>query len=197
MNLNPFSNTADSLTSLLSVGRDIVDTLFTSDKEKRKANLKLVKAIQAGKLKKAQQEIQRLKTNSADRDSARAMYRKTRSWVVPFLAITFTMGFFGVIMWVLYYGVPDGQSQVTWMLVGTLQTATVTILTFFFGRTDRDDQTDASMPLDGPQTATAREEGPPPGMDTRKEGKRLSKSITAPSSPQIAPLATINTDDNE
>lgn len=187
---NPFSNVADSVTGLLNVGNDIVDTLFTSTKEKKAAKRKLVKALQDGDLQRAQMEIKRLKTNADDRANAREMYRKTRSWIVPFLAVAFTLGFFFVIAYVLAYGVPDGQSQVTWILVGTLQTATITILTFFFGRTDREDQQAANMPLDGPQTPTRRQRDGG-GLDPSQVGASILEDLEIPQ----APLAEIDSTD--
>lgn len=191
MNWNPISKITDSATALLGVGERIIDTLFTSEKEKVQKKIELIKALKSGDLKEAEKQLDKLRAFAADRADARTMYQRTRTWIVPFLAVAFTGGFFAVIFWVLYYGVPDGQSQVTWMLVGTLQTATVTILTFFFGRTDREDEKDFAaaygqnkrsddMPNQGPKQATPTM--PAPTLDT--------------SGLDEMPLAQIDTDDN-
>lgn len=188
MNWNPIQKVTDSATSLLSVGKEIIDTVFTNAEEKKRAQRKLIEAVQEGRLESAKQHLEELKSNAADRNSAREMYRKTRSWVVPFLSIAFTMGFFGVIFWVLYYGVPDGQSQVTWLLVGTLQSATITILTFFFGRTDTDDQRNQFAHVEGPQTQQPTPSGPggPPTQITPPQG------ITANTGVDEVPRAEID-----
>lgn len=192
---NPFSKIVDSATAVLGVGRDIIDTLFTNDEERAEAKRKLAAALQEGQLKQAELRLDELKANASDRADARTMYRRTRSWVVPTLAMAFTLGFFAVIFWVLFYGVPDGQSQVTWMLVGTLQTATITILTFFFGRTDSDDQRAAHMPVDGPQSAP---QNASQGGSSRKGGglptlRNPTKGLVRPTKLKAAPLADTDT----
>lgn len=188
---NPFSKIVDSATAVLGVGRDIIDTLFTNDEERAEAKRKLAAALQEGQLKQAELRLDELKANASDRADARTMYRRTRSWVVPTLAMAFTLGFFAVIFWVLFYGVPDGQSQVTWMLVGTLQTATITILTFFFGRTDSDDQKAAHMPVDGPQSARVPTESLAGGSGLPTL-QNPTKGLVRPTKLKTAPLASID-----
>lgn len=189
--LSPIANVTDSATALLGVGEDIIDTLFTSDEERAKAKRELVAQVQNGNLKEARQKLEKLKTFAEDRASARKLYAKTRTWIVPFLAVLFTTGFFAVIFWVLYYGVPDGQSQVTWMLVGTLQTATITILSFFFGRTDREDRQ-----MDFVQSQAAKRGGDLPNETVQPPNLDTSSLDTLPSA-EIDGLSTERSKDSD
>jgi len=66
-----------------------------------------------------------------DRASARDMQKAVKSWVPPFLAITVTVGFFGILVG-LMIGKIDQAAEVDIML-GSLGTAWTGIVAFYFG----------------------------------------------------------------
>jgi len=71
------------------------------------------------------------KLSNDDRASARDMQKAVKSWVPPFLAITVTVGFFGILVG-LMIGKIDQAAEVDIML-GSLGTAWTGIVAFYFG----------------------------------------------------------------
>jgi hypothetical protein len=81
--------------------------------------------------------VQMAKIAAADRANARATQSVLRDWVPKVLALSVTFAFFMTVMaLVLGWGKstePDGIKQMLNVLVGTLGTAWVTIINFYFG----------------------------------------------------------------
>ena len=71
------------------------------------------------------------KLGNDDRASARDMQKAVKSWVPSFLAITVTVGFFGILVG-LMIGKIDQAAEVDIML-GSLGTAWTGIVAFYFG----------------------------------------------------------------
>jgi hypothetical protein len=67
----------------------------------------------------------------ADRKSARDMQASTKSWVPEFLAVSVTVGFFGILL-ALMYGQVAKTNEVMIML-GSLGTAWTGVVAFYFG----------------------------------------------------------------
>lgn len=70
---------------------------------------------------------------SDDRDSARKMQVETRDWIPRALAVGVTAGFFGILIWILIYGLPESGKESLLLLLGALQTAWTGIVSFYFG----------------------------------------------------------------
>lgn len=70
---------------------------------------------------------------AGDRDSARQMQMATRSWLPEALSILVTIGFFGIIVYILKYGLPQSGSEALLLLLGSLGTAWTSIMAFYFG----------------------------------------------------------------
>lgn len=68
-----------------------------------------------------------------DRANAREMQEKTRSWVPAALSIAVTIGFFGLIGVLCDVKVPAENRDTLNILLGSLGTAWVTIVAFWFG----------------------------------------------------------------
>jgi len=68
-----------------------------------------------------------------DRDSARKMEMSTRSWLPEVLAILVTAGFFGIIIFILKFGLPESGKEAILLLVGSLGTAWTGVMAFYFG----------------------------------------------------------------
>jgi len=68
-----------------------------------------------------------------DRDSARQMQIATRSWLPEVLAILVTAGFFGIIIFILKFGLPESGKEAILLLVGSLGTAWTGVMAFYFG----------------------------------------------------------------
>ena len=80
-----------------------------------------------------------------DRKSAREMQRETRDWLPRALAILITMGYFGIIGWVLVGGLPINGSEILLMLLGTLTAGWSGVMAFYFGSSSGSQKKDAMI----------------------------------------------------
>jgi len=78
--------------------------------------------------------IERERLAAGDRDSARQREIKTGdSWTPRALAAAVTLGFFGILAWVLVCGIPAQGGEAVLLLLGSLATAWSSIIAFYFG----------------------------------------------------------------
>lgn len=70
---------------------------------------------------------------AGDRDSARQMQMVTKSWLPEVLSILVTIGFFGIIVYILKAGLPDSGKEALLLLLGSLGTAWTGVMAFYFG----------------------------------------------------------------
>jgi hypothetical protein len=68
-----------------------------------------------------------------DRESARQMQISTKSVVAPFLALFVTIGFFGVLALMMFYPLPPATHDALMLMLGTLGTAWVSVIAYYFG----------------------------------------------------------------
>lgn len=71
------------------------------------------------------------KVHAEDRASAREMQKSVQSKIPAALAIIVTLGFFGILSWMLSGQIPD--SEALWIMLGSLGTAWTSIVSFYFG----------------------------------------------------------------
>ena len=70
---------------------------------------------------------------AGDRDSARQMQVANKDWVPKALAVFITFGFFGVLVWMLIFGLPKSGVEALLMMIGSLGTAFGGVVQFYFG----------------------------------------------------------------
>jgi hypothetical protein len=70
---------------------------------------------------------------AGDRDSARKMQSETKDWVPKVLAIVITLGFFGILIWMLLNGMPKTGTEALLMMLGALGTAWTGVVNFYYG----------------------------------------------------------------
>ena len=75
---------------------------------------------------------------AGDRASARDMQKETKDWIPRALAVTVTIGFFGILLYMLVYGLPTTGNEALLLLLGALQTAWMGIIAFYFGASATD-----------------------------------------------------------
>ena len=71
--------------------------------------------------------------SAGDRDSARQMQRDTKDWVPKVLAVVITLGFFGILIWMLLNGMPKTGTEALLMMLGALGTAWTGVVNFYYG----------------------------------------------------------------
>ena len=69
----------------------------------------------------------------ADRTSARDREVKTGDWTPRLLAASVTVGFFGVLGYMIQYGLPQQGGEALLVMLGTLGTAWGAIVSYYFG----------------------------------------------------------------
>ncbi len=88
------------------------------------AEIEFQKFLEANKI-----DIERIHAN--DRADARKMQSSIQSNIPATLAIGITVGFFGILGWMLSGQIPD--SEALWIMLGSLGTAWTSIVAFYFG----------------------------------------------------------------
>lgn len=78
-------------------------------------------------------ELQLIKTDNADRDSARQRQVSMRDWTPTALAFLVTAGFFGMLAAMLHWDVPPQNKDMVNIMLGSLGAAWVAVVSFYFG----------------------------------------------------------------
>jgi hypothetical protein len=87
---------------------------------------------------------------AGDRDSARQMQRETKDWTPKILAYFITFGFFGALIWLMVFGIPQTGTEVLLMMLGSLSTSWTGVVQFYYGSSAGSKQkTDALTMKDG------------------------------------------------
>jgi hypothetical protein len=71
-----------------------------------------------------------------DVEGARTMQTSTRSWVPPILTLIITVGFFGLVAGMMFLNTPDANKAILYSLIGSLGTAWLATIHFWFGDTN-------------------------------------------------------------
>ena len=95
------------------------------------AALKIAEVNLVAKLKELDIDLEKVHAN--DRASARQMQQVTRSLVPGFLAFLVTVGFFGILIGMMYDGLKVTDNQALLILLGALATSWGAIVQFYFG----------------------------------------------------------------
>jgi hypothetical protein len=96
--------------------------------------LAAVKQIDADfKVRMKELDIDLERIAAADRDSARKMQVSTQDWVPRMLALLITVGFFGILTWMLLHGMPQNGTEALLMMLGALGTAWTGVINFYYG----------------------------------------------------------------
>ncbi len=92
----------------------------------KEADLEFQKMLQ-------ENEIKLVDLDNVDRADARAREVVLKDWTPSVLAGCISVGFFGVILWMLKFGLPTNGDQPLLVLLGALGTAFGSIVAYFFG----------------------------------------------------------------
>ncbi len=96
--------------------------------------LKAREADSAFKLRMRECDIQEDQLAYADRDSARKREVAVKDKVPALLALTITVGFFGVLIFLVRYGVPTtGGGEALLVMLGALGAAFTGVVQYYFG----------------------------------------------------------------
>lgn len=110
---------------------DDVQAALTSASPDQLAALKKIDADFKVSMKELDIDLERIA--AGDRDSARKMQTETKDWVPKLLAIVITLGFFGILVWMLVQGMPQTGTEALLMMLGALGTAWTGVVNFYYG----------------------------------------------------------------
>lgn len=120
----------------------MLDDVFTSKEEKAAGQAKIKEIENTLEIKIAEAITDREKAILADTQDARKNYTAVQesdkaSWlaknIMPLLTIAVTFGFFGLLGYMLKYSVPESNERIMDILLGSLGTAWITMVSFYFG----------------------------------------------------------------
>lgn len=114
----------------LGTEEDVATALMNASPEQL-ASIKKIDADFKVRMKELDIDLERI--SAGDRDSARQMQRDTKDWVPKVLAIGITVGFFGVLIWMLLNGMPKTGTEALLMMLGALGTSWNNIVQFYYG----------------------------------------------------------------
>ena len=96
--------------------------------------LAAIKRIDADfKVRMKELDIDLERISAGDRDSARRMHVETKDWTPKALAFFITFGFFGALIWIMVFGIPQTGTEVLLMMLGSLSTSWTGVVQFYYG----------------------------------------------------------------
>jgi hypothetical protein len=119
-----------------SATEEEIRTVLANPTGDQLAALKKIDADFAVQMKSLDIDLERIA--AGDRASARDMQKETKDWIPRALAVTVTIGFFGILLYMLVYGLPTTGNEALLLLLGALQTAWMGIIAFYFGASATD-----------------------------------------------------------
>lgn len=115
-----------------AMGADLDQKITNELQNNPEALLKLKQADRDFDVKMKELDVDILQINKEDRDSARNLHKKTKSYIVPLLA-SLTVGcFFAVVFWVLS-GQVSLESTLLGFVLGQVSTKAEQVYNFYFG----------------------------------------------------------------
>lgn len=111
--------------------KDDIMTALANPTGDQLAALKKIDSDFAVQMKALDIDLERIA--AGDRASARDMQKETKDWIPRALAVSVTVGFFAILIYMLIYGLPTTGNEALLLLLGALQTAWGGIIAFYFG----------------------------------------------------------------
>jgi hypothetical protein len=142
-----------AIPTILEIGGKLIERLFPDPQDAAQAKLKLFELQQSGQLAELDAWVKAMQADVEDRASARQREAQTGDTRTPqTLAAVFTVGFFGVLGWLLVSGAPAHGSEALLVLLGALSAGQAAILSYYFGSSSSSrTKNDTIQRLVGPQ----------------------------------------------
>jgi hypothetical protein len=113
-----------------STEEQIIEAMATASPDQLAA-IKKIDADFKVQMKSLDIDLERI--SAGDRDSARQMQQNTKDSTPKILAYFITFGFFGALVWILVFGLPQTGLEVILMMLGSLSTSWTGVVQFYYG----------------------------------------------------------------
>ena len=113
-----------------STEEQIIEAMATASPDQLAA-IKKIDADFKVQMKSLDIDLERIA--AGDRDSARQMQKETKDPTPKILAYFITFGFFGALVWILVFGLPQTGLEVILMMLGSLSTSWTGVVQFYYG----------------------------------------------------------------
>ena len=123
--------------------KDDIMTALANPTGDQLAALKKIDADFAVQMKSLDIDLERIA--AGDRASAREMQKETKDWIPRALAVGVTFGFFGILFYMLIFGLPTTGNEAMLLMLGALQTAWTGVISFYFGASSGDSAKDKML----------------------------------------------------
>ncbi len=129
-----FASIANALTGgIIGQVGDILDKTSTSDEERLQIKQAIEKQVQEHVVAMETIATEREKIAAGDRGSAREREMAVKDYIPGILAISLTVGFFGLLGWMMYQAPPPASRDILTVMLGSLGTGWITMLAYYFG----------------------------------------------------------------
>lgn len=114
--------TIEAVSEVLNSGKMSADQIASL----KLAEIDFNKFLEGNKIRLSELDVQ-------DRSSARAREMTVRDWIPGTLAMLLTVGFFGVLAYMMQYGTPERGHDALLVMLGSLGTGFTGVLAYYFG----------------------------------------------------------------
>ncbi len=126
------------ITEILNIGSKIIDKIFPDKQAAEAAKIKLFELQQQGEFKQLDAELEKERLAIQDISSARQREAQMaisgkRDYVPAVLAISLTVGFFGLLTLLVFVNVDREAMTLLEIMLGCLGTAFIQIISYYFG----------------------------------------------------------------
>lgn len=124
------------LSTVLDLGKSILDRVIPDPVAREAAKQEMERLAQAGELQREQLALQRFGMVISDRADARLMQRETGGRVAPSLAVATFVGFFLILLAMMFFEIPESAQRPFDLMLGALTGLLASVAQFYFGSSE-------------------------------------------------------------